>query len=88
VGSKRTVKSVAREVGKSIADNLSKTGWSSGYVAALGSQGRMIWIAETPAGLSRLFAASADRRFKFNKRAELFVCTHDETLPVVPSKKE
>jgi hypothetical protein len=29
-----------------IADNLSKAGWSYGYVSALDSRGRTIWIAE------------------------------------------
>ena len=29
-----------------IADNLSKAGWSYGYVSAVDSQGRTIWIAE------------------------------------------
>jgi hypothetical protein len=29
-----------------IADNLKKAGWSLGYVSALDSQGRTIWIAD------------------------------------------
>jgi hypothetical protein len=29
-----------------IADNLSKAGWSYGYVSALDQQGRTIWIAD------------------------------------------
>jgi hypothetical protein len=40
------------------------------------------------ANLSNQFAASANRRFEFQKRAQLFICTHNETLSVVPSKKE
>ena len=29
-----------------IADNLKKAGWSLGYVSAIDSQGRTIWIAD------------------------------------------
>jgi len=29
-----------------IADNLSKAGWSSGWVSAIDSEGRTIWIVE------------------------------------------
>jgi hypothetical protein len=29
-----------------IADNLSKTGWSWGYVSAVDSSGRTIWVAD------------------------------------------
>jgi hypothetical protein len=29
-----------------IADNLKKAGWSYGYVSAIDSQGRTIWIAD------------------------------------------
>jgi hypothetical protein len=29
-----------------IADNLSKAGWSYGYVSAIDSKGRTIWIAD------------------------------------------
>ena len=32
---------------ETIADNLSKAGWSWGCVSALDSQGRTIWIADT-----------------------------------------
>jgi hypothetical protein len=35
------------------------------------------------ASLSKLFAATADRRFEFEKRSQLFIRTHDETLSVV-----
>jgi hypothetical protein len=39
---------------------------------------------KTLAGLSRQFAASADHRFKFQKRSQLFVGAHNETLSVAP----
>jgi hypothetical protein len=34
------------------------------------------------ASLSRQFTASADRRFEFLKRSQLFIRTHNETLSV------
>ncbi len=37
----------------SIADNLSKSGWSWGCVSAVDSRGRTIWIAELPETLLR-----------------------------------
>jgi len=30
-----------------IADNLSKAGWSLGYVSAIDSEGRTIWIVHS-----------------------------------------
>jgi hypothetical protein len=33
-----------------IADNLSKAGWSLGYVSAVDSNGRTIWIAHAHRG--------------------------------------
>jgi hypothetical protein len=33
--------------------------------------------------LSTQFAACANRRFKFEKRGQLFIRTHDETLSIV-----
>jgi hypothetical protein len=35
-----------RRVQEIIADNLKKAGWSLGYVAAVDSEGRTIWIAD------------------------------------------
>jgi hypothetical protein len=34
------------ELRETIADNLSKAGWSLGWVSAVDSQGRTIWIAD------------------------------------------
>jgi hypothetical protein len=41
-----------------IADNLSKAGWSCGYVSALDSQGRTIWIADPHRGDGKRFVAA------------------------------
>jgi hypothetical protein len=45
-----------------IADNLSKAGWSWGYVSAIDSNGRTIWIADAqrgdaPSGLANVTIA-------------------------------
>jgi len=45
---KRWVK--LRRAGEIIADNLSKAGWSWGYVSAIDSNGRKIWIADAHRG--------------------------------------
>jgi hypothetical protein len=52
-----------------IADNLSKNGWSYGYVSAIDSHGRTIWIADAHRDDGKKIA-----RFQFaslqNERAE------------------
>jgi len=42
-------------IGKSIADNLSKAGWSWGCVLALDVKGRTIWIADAHRGDGKRF---------------------------------
>jgi hypothetical protein len=39
-----------------IADNLKKAGWSLGYVSAVDSEGRTIWIADAHCGDGKRFA--------------------------------
>ncbi len=43
-----------------IADNLKKRGWSYGYVSAVDSQGRTIWIADAHRGDEKRFIVRAD----------------------------
>src|SRR5438132_8199220 len=45
---------------KIIADNLKKRGWSYGYVSALDSWGRTIWIADAHRGDGKRFVVHAD----------------------------
>jgi hypothetical protein len=45
-----------------IADNLSKAGWSWGYVSALDSQGRTIWIVDAQRGDGKWFVVRADEK--------------------------
>ena len=42
-----------------IADNLSKAGWSWGYVSAVDREGRTIWIADAH-GYGKRFIVRAD----------------------------
>jgi hypothetical protein len=45
-----------------IADNLSKTGCSSGCVSAIDSNGRTIWIADAHRDDGKCLAARADEK--------------------------
>jgi hypothetical protein len=45
-----------------IADNLSKAGWSLGWVSALDSKGRTIWIADAHRGDDQRFIVRADEK--------------------------
>jgi hypothetical protein len=45
-----------------IADNLSKAGWSLGWVSAVDSQGRTIWIADAHRDDGKRFVVRADEK--------------------------
>jgi hypothetical protein len=45
-----------------IADNLSKAGWSLGWVSALDVEGRTIWIADTHRDDGKRFVVRADEK--------------------------
>jgi hypothetical protein len=45
-----------------IADNLKKRGWSLGWVSAIDSQGRTIWIADAHRGDEKRFVVRADEK--------------------------
>jgi hypothetical protein len=47
---------------ETIADNLSKAGWSWGCVSALDSEGRTIWIADAHRGDGGRFIVHADEK--------------------------
>jgi hypothetical protein len=47
---------------ETIADNLSKAGWSWGYVSAVDSQGRTIWIVDAHRDDGRRFIVRADEK--------------------------
>jgi len=44
-----------------IADNLSKAGWSWGYVSTADSRGRTIFVADAHRGDGKRFVVRADR---------------------------
>jgi hypothetical protein len=45
-----------------IADNLKNRGWSLGYVSAVDSQGRTMWIADAHRSDGRRFVVRADEK--------------------------
>jgi hypothetical protein len=45
-----------------IADNLKKRGWSYGYVSAVDSQGRTIWIADAHRDDGKRFVVRTDEK--------------------------
>jgi len=45
-----------------IADNLKKRGWSLGYVSAVDSQGRTIWIVDAHRDDGKRFVVRADEK--------------------------
>ena len=47
---------------KIIGDNISKAGWSRGYVSALDSEGRTIWIVDAHRGNARRFGVHAKEK--------------------------
>jgi hypothetical protein len=49
-------------LGKIVAYNLKKVGWSLGYVSAIDSNGRTIWIADAHRGDRERFVVRADEK--------------------------
>jgi hypothetical protein len=45
-----------------IADNIKKRGWSLGYVSAIDSKGRTIWIADAHRGDGKSFVVHANEK--------------------------
>ena len=57
-----------------IVDNLKKAGWSVGYVSAVDSQGRIIWIADAHRGDGKRFVVRADDKLNAFLELERAVC--------------
>jgi hypothetical protein len=54
---------IIRHLGSGIiADNLSKAGWSWGYVSAVDSRGRTIWIADAQRDDGKRFVVRAEEK--------------------------
>ncbi len=50
--------------GETIADNLSKVGWSWGCVSAIDSNGRTIWSVDAHRGDGKRFIVHADEKLR------------------------
>jgi hypothetical protein len=58
-----------------IADNLSKAGWSLGWVSAVDSNGRTIWIADAHRDDGKRFVVRADEKLTAFVELELAMRT-------------
>jgi hypothetical protein len=67
---------------ETIADNLSKAGWSWGCVSAIDSSGRTIWIADAHRGDGRRFVSRADE--KLTAFLELERVTRENSMSCLP----
>jgi len=63
-----------------IADNLSKAGWSWGWVSAVDSKGRTICIADAHGGDGKRFVVRADEILTAFVELESVVCARGELL--------
>jgi hypothetical protein len=57
-----------------IADNLSKAGWSLGWVSAIDSEGRTIWIADAHRDDGKRFIVRADEILTAFLELERAIC--------------
>src|SRR5437016_5000284 len=61
---------------ETIADNLSKAGWSWGCVSAVDSKGRTIWIADAHRDDGKRYIVRADEKLTAFLELERAVCIH------------
>ncbi len=54
--------SIAREVLREVAGDLSKVDWNCGCVSAIDSNGRTIWIVDAHRGDGKRFIVCADEK--------------------------
>jgi hypothetical protein len=59
-----------------IADDLKKAGWSLGWVSAVDSRGRTIWIVDAHRGDGKRFVARSDEKLTAFLELERAVCIH------------
>ena len=57
-----------------IADNLSKASWSLGWVSAVDSDGRTIWIVDAHCGDGQRFVVHADEKLTAFLELERAIC--------------
>jgi hypothetical protein len=61
-----------------IADNFKKAGWSLGYVSAIDSSGRTIWVADAHRGDGKRFVMHADEKLAAFLELESAICACGE----------
>jgi hypothetical protein len=61
---------------RSIANNLSKAGWSWGCVSAIDYNGRTIWIADAHRGDGKRFVIRADEKVTAFLELARMISTH------------
>src|SRR5262245_53548959 len=71
---RKTPKAAGMKYWEIIADNLSDAGWSWGYVSALDSEGRTIWIADAHREDGKRFIVRADEKLTAFLELERAVC--------------
>jgi hypothetical protein len=59
-----------------IADDLKKAGWSLGWIAAVDSEGRTIWIVDAHRGDGKRFVVHADEKRTAFLELERAVCIY------------
>jgi hypothetical protein len=59
-----------------IADRLSKACWSLGWVSAIDSEGRTIWIVDAHRDDGKRFVVRADEKLSAFLELERAVCIH------------
>jgi hypothetical protein len=59
-----------------IADDLKKAGWSFGWVSAVDSEGRTLWIVDAHRGDGKHFVVRADEKLTAFLELERAVCIH------------
>src|SRR5438067_2296788 len=64
-----------------IADRLSKAGWSLGWVSAVDSQGRTIWIVDAHRDDGKRFVVRADEKLTAFVELESAICRSGEKCP-------
>jgi hypothetical protein len=65
-----------------VADNLSKASWSLGWVSAVDSEGRTIWIVDAHRGDGKRFVVRSEEKFTAFLELERAVCIHLLTEPI------
>jgi hypothetical protein len=69
-----------------IADNIAKAAWSLGWVSAIDSKGRTIWIVDAHRGDGRRFIVHADEKLSAFVELERQVLTVTFYLESIHSK--